>query len=80
MSATARHDGDPGEVERLRALVHDLGEAVTTLTNSHDSLMRMLSIRGRSATERTVSPYEEAAAIQARRRAIHLVRANGGSL
>jgi hypothetical protein len=76
MSAAARPEGDPGEVERLRDLVHDLGEAVTTLTRRQAAWEQFFEILGEprhSAPEdKPLSAYDAAAAVQAKRRGLHL--------
>ena len=83
MSAAPRHeDGQTVEVEQLRELVHDPGDALATLTQRQAAFERFFENTGEdSAAGETprLSPYDEAAAIQARRRSMRPVRADGGS-
>jgi hypothetical protein len=77
VTAAQREDRQAAEIRRLRKLVIDQGEAVTTLTRRQQALERMLGLQrkggaGTPAPEPELDPYAQAAAVQARRRSLRL--------
>jgi hypothetical protein len=66
------------EVARLAELVLDQGEAIAGLERRLGMHERFVALAGQAAMpEPDLSPYEQAVAWQARRRAIHAVPAAG---
>jgi hypothetical protein len=74
VNAPQREAHQDAGLARLRELVNDQGEAIAELTRREAALEKLLTLAsGGRPADPELSPYDQAAAVQARRQAFYVV-------